>query len=224
VANFKNWGYITQKGQFSFYSSVPVYILRARWHRPNIGPLFQWRPQNLVRRPNTGTGCRYTYELYAWEKQKIHWYPFTCQHGLTALKTQIFVIHCHNLQSHEQKGIFNSVHRRLQFHWYQPSVSPYAGKHTAYPKCHLFPCQTHHSIFSKYIIWNCDYFILLVQYLNFSSYSLHQHLILITQQCFWSVFRECLVQTLVGTLTILTKSFQVYAQVLANKCQDSTSN
>lgn len=132
MANFKNWGFITQKGQFSFYSSVSVYILRARWHRPNIGPLFQWRPQNLVRRPNTGTGLRYTYELYAQEKQKIHWYPFTSRHGLTALKIQIFVIHCQNLQSLEQKGIFNSVHRRLQFHWYQPSVSPYAGKHTWY--------------------------------------------------------------------------------------------
>lgn len=130
MANFKNWSYFTQKEQFRFYSSVSVYILRARWQRLNI---FQWRPQNLVRRPNTKTGLRYTYKLYAWEKQKIHWYPFTSRHGLIALKTQIFVIHCQNLP-HEQKGIFNSVHRRLQFHWYQPSVSPYVGKHTAHPK------------------------------------------------------------------------------------------
>lgn len=82
-----------------------------------------------MRRSNTGTGLIYAYELYASEKQKIQWYPFTSRHGLRALKTRIFVIHSHNLQSLEQKGIFipftesySSTDTNLLFHPMQGNI------------------------------------------------------------------------------------------------------
>jgi hypothetical protein len=163
MANFKNWGYSTQKEQFSFYSSVSVYILRARRHRPNIGPLFQWRLQNLVRRPNTGTGLRYTYELYAWEKQKIHWYPFTSRQGLTALKTRIFDIHCQNLQSLEQKVIFNSVYRRVHFHNTNLLFHPMQGNILLIPSATYF-----HAWFTIQFLVNTYYEIVTILYFLFN--------------------------------------------------------